>query len=60
MLPGSSPSHENLAAELLPIEYRLLTLFLICSSLAVCVNTDFYLWDCSEKSSSGSSTRTRC
>lgn len=42
MLPGSSPSHENLAAELLPIEYRLLTLFLICSSLAVCVNTDFF------------------
>lgn len=45
MLPGSSPSHENLAAELLPIEYRLITLSLICSSLAVCVNTDFfYLW----------------
>lgn len=29
MLPASSPSHENLAAELLPIEYRLFTLFLI-------------------------------
>lgn len=29
MLPASSPGHENLAAELLPIEYRLLTLFLI-------------------------------
>lgn len=44
MLPGSSPSHENLAAELLPIEYRLLTLFLICSSPAVAVNTDFFLF----------------
>lgn len=60
-----SPAHVNLAAELIPIEYRWPTLLLaFCrrSAVSPCCNQtlDSGRWIVSGKSSSGCSTRTRC